>query len=283
VPLRWLLVDEYTMGEPDVAVAVCADIDGLFVDAPAQTCGDACADSVPGTSTLLGCRPEPPLDGALDALGRGDGQPGGARHRRRINASIYSVASDGTATRLIGGYLHASVSDVRPSTLADGLLDVTFDDGVADPLPKEARQIWELWRTGRPIRTGAWTGYDRQLRHQWSAAALAHHRHGARDAPAGITYHLAGGHITDVEGFYCAIGEAINGPGGYFGWNANALDDCLRGGWGATPPFGLIWHDSAVARTHLHADDDQRTGATEASFEELLQWLTEGEVNVTLL
>ncbi|MFE2532064.1 barstar family protein [Streptomyces sp. NPDC059371] len=26
-------------------------------------------------------------------------------------------------------------------------------------------------------------------------------------------------------------------PGGYFGWNLDALDDCLIGGWGASTPF----------------------------------------------
>ncbi|MER7009230.1 barstar family protein [Dactylosporangium sp. NPDC000555] len=59
------------------------------------------------------------------------------------------------------------------------------------------------------------------------------HQSGAPDQPAGTTYDLDGRFVTDIEGFYCAIGEAINGPGGYFGWNLNALDDCLRGSFGA--------------------------------------------------
>lgn len=45
--------------------------------------------------------------------------------------------------------------------------------------------------------------------------------------------------------------KAINGPGGYFGWNLNALDDCLRGGFGARAPFTLVWSDSQVARQSL--------------------------------
>ncbi|WP_412125918.1 barstar family protein [Streptomyces platensis] len=61
---------------------------------------------------------------------------------------------------------------------------------------------------------------------------------------------LDGRHIVDRDSFSCAIGEAINGPGGYFGWNFDALDDCLRGGWGATPPFALHGDSSAAARAH---------------------------------
>ncbi|MFE5012059.1 barstar family protein [Streptomyces sp. NPDC056696] len=58
-------------------------------------------------------------------------------------------------------------------------------------------------------------------------------------------------YIVDEDSFYCAIGEAINGPGGYFGWNLDALDDCLRGGWGATAPFTLHWGFSAQAKARL--------------------------------
>ncbi|MGW2403259.1 barstar family protein [Streptomyces sp. NPDC001739] len=62
---------------------------------------------------------------------------------------------------------------------------------------------------------------------------------------------MDGRHIVDEDSFYCALGEAINGPGGYFGWNLDAVDDCLRGRWGATPPFTLEWQHSTDARAHL--------------------------------
>jgi hypothetical protein len=204
--LRWLLLDEYTMGEPDTVVALCADVDGLFVDT---------ADESP--ARLLGCLPEAPLRRALDALARGAGNPGGALRHRRITASVVSVAEDGSATPVVNGHLGGSVTAVVPSTLGDGLVDVTFDTGVADPMPTGAREIWDLWRRGRPTEPGRWTRYDRLLRHHWSGAALAHHPRGGADRPAGGVYHLDGRHVTELEGFFCAIGEAVNGPGGWFG------------------------------------------------------------------
>lgn len=278
VPLRWLLVDEFsTMSGPDIAVAACAEIDGLFAGPPAAAGrGDPAASWPPGLAAglarLVGCRPEQPLRAALDALARGAGAPGGARWRRRVSASVYSVAEDGTPVRVMGaGGLHASVAAVRPSALGEGLLDITFDAAITDPLPPGAAQIWELWRVGRPADPGGWAGYDSRLRHEWSGAALAHHRSGAPDKRAGTTYHLDGRNVTDLAGFYCAIGEAINGPGGYFGWNADALHDCLRGRWGASWPFRLTWHDAAVARAHLSAD-----------FDEVLHWLSDDGIEVEL-
>ena len=49
------------------------------------------------------------------------------------------------------------------------------------------------------------------------------------------------------------IGAAVNGPGGYFGRNLDALNDCLRGGFG-TPDDGdfvFEWRDHEVSRRHL--------------------------------
>jgi hypothetical protein len=155
-PLRWLLVDEFTMDDPGTAVAVCAGIEGLFADSlPEPDTGHSAVSGRPDPAMdearLIGCRPEPPLQSALDALARGAG----------------------------------------------------------------------------------------------------------------------------------AIGEAINGPGGYFGWNPSALHDCVIGGWGAAHPFSLIWHNAAVARTHLAAADG-RDAASAVTLDEILQWLTEDGVEVEL-
>jgi RNAse (barnase) inhibitor barstar len=278
VPLRWLLVDEFTMmNVPGTAVAVCADVDGLFVGEPTVP-GIGCPAAsglsglAAGPARLIGCRPGQPLRAALDALARGAGAPGGALWRRQVSASIYSVAEDGTAVHLPGNCgLHASVTAACPSPLGEGLLDVTFDAAITDPMPCGASQIWELWRAGRPTKPGLWVDYDSGLRHQWSGAALAHHQPGTPDKPAGTTYHLDGLNVTDLAGFYCAIGEAINGPGGYFGWNADALHDCLIGGWGAARPFRLIWHDASIARAHFPA-----------AFDQVLQWLTQDGIVVEL-
>ncbi|WP_410812260.1 barstar family protein [Micromonospora sp. 067-2] len=100
--------------------------------------------------------------------------------------------------------------------------------------------------------------------------------------PHCATYDLDGRFVTDIEGFYCAIGEAINGPGGYFGWNLDALDDCLGGGFGARTPFLLVWHNSAVAREHLVAGYDRRRLHPATTLEYLLDLLAEHQVEIDL-
>ncbi|MGI5177242.1 barstar family protein [Dactylosporangium sp. CA-152071] len=86
----------------------------------------------------------------------------------------------------------------------------------------------------------------------------------------------------DIEGFYCALGEAVNGPGGYFGWNLDALDDCLRGGWGARAPFTLVWRHAHVARRHLVAGFDRHLRLTATTMDDVLAVLHERGVEVHL-
>ena len=68
-----------------------------------------------------------------------------------------------------------------------------------------------------------------------------------------VTYHIDGRKIRSAGDFYREIGSAVNGPGGYFGRNLDALADCLRGGFG-TPenrPYEFEWQNSTLSRRHL--------------------------------
>ncbi|MGW7098991.1 barstar family protein [Streptomyces sp. NPDC054838] len=67
------------------------------------------------------------------------------------------------------------------------------------------------------------------------------------------TYVLDGARIHGLQDFWTVIGEAVSGPGGYFGRNLDALNDCLRGGFG-TPDDGSFvfeWREHAVSRRAL--------------------------------
>ncbi|MET7622096.1 barstar family protein [Streptomyces sp. NPDC005408] len=74
------------------------------------------------------------------------------------------------------------------------------------------------------------------------------------------TYAIDGAEVTDLDAFWRVIGEAVNGPGGYFGRNLDAFADCLSGGMG-TPDDGdfvFEWHDHELSRTALGYDETVR-------------------------
>lgn len=258
--------DGFRIADDTGALGACDDVTGVYQPRPEPA-------EVP--AVLVGCRPEPPLLSALTALER----PGSAAWRRSIAATVLAVEADGSTVSTVSRSLFAKVVEVRPSAVGIGLVDVVFDGGFGDPMPAGAREIWDLRYHGGP---NPWARYDRALRHEWCGAALARHRGGEPDRPAGSTYHLDGRFVTDVEGFYCAIGEAVNGPGGYFGWNLDALHDCLTGRWGATTPFRLVWQHSEVARRHLVPGYDRLRWRSAVTMDYLLDMLAELGVEVEL-
>ncbi|WP_431040477.1 barstar family protein [Streptomyces sp. P1-3] len=148
--------------------------------------------------------------------------------------------------------LWTTVSAWRPSALGADLIDLELDGRLFTPVPEYARPIWERWLVGPPDTPGAWAGLDTRQRGAWLDLVRERACRCARqDRPAGHAYEIDGRHITDVPGLYLALGEAVNGPGGYFGGCLAALDDCLRGTFGYTAPAILLWRDAATAREHL--------------------------------
>ncbi|WP_327370891.1 barstar family protein [Streptomyces sp. NBC_01217] len=75
-----------------------------------------------------------------------------------------------------------------------------------------------------------------------------------------VTYVIDGSRVTGLEQFWEVIGEAVNGPGGYFGRNFDALADCLGGGMG-TPDDGdfvFEWRDHALSARALGHEETAR-------------------------
>jgi RNAse (barnase) inhibitor barstar len=69
-----------------------------------------------------------------------------------------------------------------------------------------------------------------------------------------VIFRIDGRKIKSANDFYREVGSSVNGPGGYFGRNLDALADCLRGGFG-TPdnrPYEFEWQHSAVSRQYLN-------------------------------
>ncbi|MGW6203824.1 barstar family protein [Streptomyces sp. NPDC055089] len=75
-----------------------------------------------------------------------------------------------------------------------------------------------------------------------------------------VTYVIDGSEVTGLERFWDVIGEAVNGPGGYFGRGLDSFADCLRGGMG-TPDDGdfvIEWRDHALSARALSHDETAR-------------------------
>ncbi|WP_128379244.1 barstar family protein [Streptomyces cavernae] len=213
---------------------------------------------------LLGCAPQGALRAALDAGVEDLG-----------HAKVVRIDTSGRAVEMaVEGELTAWI----PSARGRGLIDLTLEPWSERP-PRAAAEVWELWSHGRPAEPNLWSRCGFEGREFWLGTAHHLRDRGRDDAPPGATYHLEGRHIIDLPGFFCALGEAVNGPGGYFGRGLASLNDCLRGGWGATRPFTLVWHDAPHARRCLGVAP---TVVRPWTYEEILEFLDEEGIEVRL-
>ncbi len=99
-------------------------------------------------------------------------------------------------------------------------------------------ELWGHWRTPFAHRL-FWASLDQAGRQAW--LSIARHRISSPVASKVSEFVLDGEHVSDAVSFYCALGEALNGPGGYYGECLDSLLDCTRGGFGPVPPFTLHW------------------------------------------
>ncbi|SBT39252.1 barstar family protein [Micromonospora auratinigra] len=200
-----------------------------------------------------------------------------------VEAELAHVRVDGTVNSMGWGHrVVGNVLDVAPSALGDDLVDITLDARIPEPLAANDRPLWDMWRAGGPTEPNGWAPLERSDRHLWVRAAAIHRIH-APDKPAGTVYHLDGRFVTDYDAFYCAIGEAINGPGGWFGGDLFWLhENAATGDGGATPGFRLVWHHSEVARAHLVPGYDRKSWDRAVTFDDLVQFLTQEGVRLEL-
>ncbi|GII04247.1 hypothetical protein Pta02_62550 [Planobispora takensis] len=257
---KFLLLDE-----DDQVLGAGLDAEGVFVES-AESDEDL-------TVEILGCLPARRLRDHLE---------GSKRYRRRNPLDSLRLRMLDVAGGPFVDFRMGEIIEWRSSRLDPERVDIIALWGFDSP-SAGGRDVWERWRSARPDRLNQWAPYGPEGRREWLTIVgrSIPRRVEGLDRPPGCVYHLDGTHVTGEAAFYLAIGEAINGPGGYFGWNLDALDDCLAGRFGARTPFTLIWSDSQVARESLTRTLGEADDAP-SYFEVIQKIFAERDVDVVL-
>ena len=135
-----------------------------------------------------------------------------------------------------------------------------------------------------PKLLGSWRVLDADGRKQWLDRAMRRHfsktNPVVRSKQPGRIVAVNGVVVDNLLGFFCTIGEAVNGPGGYFGLRMEAFDDCLFGGFGLESPYTIVWRHSQISSQVLDSQAlldyvKSDCGNVEDASEEGLEWLRE--------
>jgi hypothetical protein len=174
-----------------------------------------------------------------------------AKLTERQNRSNYFVEILSHSGGVIGEYYVASAVLRNRKSPVSGLVNVEVS-GLVDWVPhRDAKDLWAAWAVAPPARKGAWTDLPMGSREACLEVAGLYRIATSSTSNDVSEILLDGARIEDLASFFCAMGEAVNGPGGYYGWNFQALADCLGGGCGARAPFVLRWSEFDVAQSSL--------------------------------
>ena len=111
---------------------------------------------------------------------------------------------------------------------------------------------WKMKTSGEIDCKNKWLKLKPSERQGWLGMAIQCNQNNQTE---GKNVVVDGKLIDDRDSFYCAFGEAINGPGGYFGRNLDAVIDCLCGGFGPIP-ISIVWKNSAFSESKVKDFDE---------------------------
>ncbi|MFH9722895.1 hypothetical protein ACH4M4_08000 [Streptomyces sp. NPDC017254] len=209
--------------------------------------------------TFLGCSPR---GGLRDALAAGEEEFEAVRYQ--VLDHVGSVHHEAEAGRVTGW---------DTSARHRGLLDLTVAFPRAGLIPRQSREVWDLWHRGRPTEPGSWRRLTGAARGEWLNQA-ARRSYGAPEIDPDATYHLDGTDVVDEDSFLCALGEAVHGPGrGLTVGAPGAVGELLAG-------ITLVWHHADVARACLGVQP--WSGRRPATFQEFVEGLTDAGVRLVL-
>ncbi|MGG4221266.1 barstar family protein [Paenibacillus jamilae] len=159
--------------------------------------------------------------------------------------------------------------------------------GILETKPSSVElRLWEFLKGTQPHENNIWHTFSKEERSGWLNVTRIHSasNHFARPDKRGEVYTLDGEYISDFTTFFIALGEAINGPGGYFGFSLDSISDCLCGGFGAVGPFTIHWKNAHFFLEKFQEKWDQEERcyglSSQQYFKDLLTILVSGGVTV---
>ncbi|SFN10867.1 Barstar, RNAse (barnase) inhibitor [Chryseobacterium oleae] len=114
-----------------------------------------------------------------------------------------------------------------------------------------------------------WKNFRKEELQGWLVYAL--HTMKIYEVKENISIEIDGNKFHNLDSFFCALGEEVNGIGGYFGRGIYALFDCLRSDFGVKSISELKWLNHQTSKKLF-----------KTKFDEILQVFADHNVKVIL-
>lgn len=165
-------------------------------------------------------------------------------------------------------FLH-NITNVIFEPLKENVFNLKFNCHLHNA-SKGTYNSWKLRFQNKNLPYNLWQRLEDEQKQGWLEVAL-NFMNNVKEDVVNKSIIIDGHLIKSENDFYCLLGEVINGPGGYFGRNLNALNDCLYGGFGIELPLFLEWKNHSNSKLYL-----------KNTFDEIINIFNEHGVNVNL-
>lgn len=129
------------------------------------------------------------------------------------------------------------IIDAKPDfsdVLIEGYDLFQFSDGAKDILDERMEMY--------PSLSGRWVDLDISEKQSWLEICLLDKRRPSSILEKNI-YFISGSEIKCIDDFFCAVGEAFCGPGGYMGRNLTSMEECFESKFFDKHSIVLIWRN----------------------------------------
>jgi hypothetical protein len=241
-----------------------AEMDGFFVGQESAWDGYESPTEEPGTVQVT-VRGVEWLDAAADRPTR----------TLELGDTVLEVLHE--QGRTLGDY---ALWDTR-LTVPSGAAQASLTASIGTLPHAGAQWAWDQWRAGRPASPNLWAALPVGQREGWLEVTqiIALREHSTPYPALTEQIDLDGNHIDDLASLFCALGDAVAGPGGWCASSVGGLADLLQYAPRAAARPRLVWHGLAAGDRAL-ARPVEADGRTVTYFEMITGVLADGSVEL---
>ncbi len=162
------------------------------------------------------------------------------RHQVETKEREVSIYIISTKNEILSTNHISDVDITYPFKDENNNLNLTIDGWLAAS-EKGFFEIAERYLDYGISELGTWKALPSDKVHGWLEAAVKFHSN--RNDVSGKTVSIDSDGLDSEYKFHCALGEAVNGPLGYFGRGLDGLSDCFCGDFGVRGNFTLNWRN----------------------------------------
>lgn len=118
--------------------------------------------------------------------------------------------------------------------------------------PKGFHKAWRMFINNEITEKNTWKKLNNDELQGWLVFAGCIRK--PQQDRENLVINIDGNHFHNLDGFYCTLGEELNGIGGYFGRQIDALYDCLTRDFGVKSISEITWHHHQRSKKLLRKD-----------------------------